>query len=280
MDKIYKKEIAIKNLTKKFTSNTIIENFNMNILKHEKITIFAPSGSGKTTLLNLIIGIDKEYEGSIKLYTNNHAVIYQEPLLFPYKTIKENIFYFLKLRKKFNINKFKKIEDIINIKEIEIHSVFPLHIKNNQKNKHKNTKLTHNYIIKCDCKKIYYDYKNWLAVTGLERYEDYYPYQISGGMKQKVAIIRAFLINPELVLMDEPFKSIDFESKAKIIKFINDYYKDTTILFTTHNIDEIPEITNKVLFFKNKPLKNPQIIKITPEIKSCNTLLSILKELY
>lgn len=283
--------IKITNLTKKFDSDIIIDNLSLIIDKYEKVTIFAPSGSGKTTLLNLILGIDKNYTGKIELFTENYSVIYQDPLLFPYKTIKENIFYFLKLKKRFNIKKYKKVEDIINLTEFNIHSNKKiLNTKTTLNNKIKNNKTklnkssyhkfsNNNYIIKCNCKKIYDDYKSWLNVTELNGFENYYPYQISGGMKQKVAIIRAFLINPDLILMDEPFKSIDFESKSKIIKFINSNYKNSTIVFTTHNIDEIPEITHKILFFTKKPLKSPQIINITSDIKSCKNLLTLLQKI-
>jgi ABC-type nitrate/sulfonate/bicarbonate transport system ATPase subunit len=59
-------------------------------------------------------------------------------------------------------------------------------------------------------------------------------------MKQKVSLIRSFLMQPDFVMMDEPFKSIDIASKKRIIQHILQHYPDITLLLVTHNLDEIP----------------------------------------
>ena len=69
-------------------------------------------------------------------------------------------------------------------------------------------------------------------------------------MKQKVALIRGFLTEPDLVMMDEPFTSIDFQSKRAIIRHILDTYPQITVLFVTHTVDEIPLLTQSMLLFK------------------------------
>lgn len=93
-------------------------------------------------------------------------------------------------------------------------------------------------------------YQRWLEVCDLVPYVSHYPYQLSGGMKQKIALIRGFLTGPDFVMMDEPFKSIDVRAKRAIIRHILDNYPDVTVLFVTHTVDEIPLLTESVLLFK------------------------------
>ncbi|MGL1931943.1 MAG: ATP-binding cassette domain-containing protein [Desulfotalea sp.] len=86
-------------------------------------------------------------------------------------------------------------------------------------------------IIKGDTEKRYVE---WLDVSGLTMCEDHYPHQLSRGMKQKVAIIRAFIAEPDLVLMDEPYSAIDKESREAIADYIRINYKKTAILLASH----------------------------------------------
>ena len=97
-------------------------------------------------------------------------------------------------------------------------------------------------------------YEQWLEVCSLTAYKEHYPYQISGGMKQKVSLIRSFITNPDFVMMDEPFKSLDFHSKNQIIRHIIQHYPNITILFVTHNLDEIPLFAKSLLVFPASPL--------------------------
>ncbi len=93
-------------------------------------------------------------------------------------------------------------------------------------------------------------YQRWLEICDLASYTGHYPYQLSGGMKQKTALIRGFLTDPDFVMMDEPFKSIDMRSKQAIISHILESYPGVTVLFVTHTVDEIPLLTESVLLFK------------------------------
>jgi len=81
-------------------------------------------------------------------------------------------------------------------------------------------------------------YARWLGVTGLYEAQDLYPFQVSGGMKQMTAIARAFLLRPDLVLMDEPFKSVDPGAKERIMAHIRETCPETTLVMTTHHRDE------------------------------------------
>jgi len=82
--------------------------------------------------------------------------------------------------------------------------------------------------------------KKYISMVGLPEYANYYPYQISGGMQQRVAIARAFAYPSEILIMDEPFKSLDFKLKKNLMEsFINLWDKDRrTVIFVTHDLDE------------------------------------------
>jgi ABC-type nitrate/sulfonate/bicarbonate transport system ATPase subunit len=93
-------------------------------------------------------------------------------------------------------------------------------------------------------------YEGWLAVCDLAAYTKHYPYQLSGGMKQKVALIRSFLTEPDFVMLDEPFKSLDPRAKQQIVGHILATYPGISLLFVTHAIEEIPLLAQSLLRFR------------------------------
>lgn len=101
---------------------------------------------------------------------------------------------------------------------------------------------------------------NWLIVCELERAAGQYPCQLSGGMKQKVAIIRTMLARPSFVLMDEPFQSIGMESKQEIIQYMLADCPNLTLLFITHIREEVQLLAQQVLYFEGTSLRNPILV--------------------
>ena len=95
----------------------------------------------------------------------------------------------------------------------------------------------------------------FLSIVGLEKYADYYPHQVSGGMRQRISIARSFANDPELLLMDEPFVFLDFQSRfllhELLLKIWQGYKK--TILFVTHDIEEAIILADRILVFSAQP---------------------------
>ena len=94
-----------------------------------------------------------------------------------------------------------------------------------------------------------------LELIGLKKYKDYYPSQISGGMKQKVSIARALVYNPELLLLDEPFASVDEISREKYnleLLRLNKVLKRSMIL-VTHNIEEAVFMSDRIFVMSSLP---------------------------
>ena len=103
-----------------------------------------------------------------------------------------------------------------------------------------------------------------LKLVGLEGFEHYYPRQLSGGMRQRVNLARALAIDPEILLMDEPFAALDAQTReimqAELLRIWERGHK--TVLFVTHQIDEAVFLSDRVVVFARRPGRLQAEIKI------------------
>ena len=104
-----------------------------------------------------------------------------------------------------------------------------------------------------------------LKLVGLEGFENYHPRQLSGGMRQRVNLARALAIDPEILLMDEPFAALDAQTReimqAELLRIWERGQK--TVLFVTHQIDEAVFLSDRVLVFARRPGRIQAEIKIS-----------------
>jgi ABC-type nitrate/sulfonate/bicarbonate transport system ATPase subunit len=201
--------LVIEELNKQFNGMPVIRDLSCQVAQGERLALFAPSGAGKTTLLRILAGLEQADSGRFLIADPAPAIVFQEPRLFPFLTVEENIFLPFKAQKR----------------EIS--------------------------------RAVRWRYLNWLAVCELENSAQLFPTQLSGGMKQKVAVMRALLGLPRLVLMDEPFQSIGFEAKAAMMEYLLEENPQLTILFITHIPEEIPLLAQKALVFQQQCLYQP-----------------------
>jgi NitT/TauT family transport system ATP-binding protein len=105
---------------------------------------------------------------------------------------------------------------------------------------------------------------HFLHITGLAGFWNYYPYQLSGGMKQRVGVARAFANDPEILLMDEPFASLDEQNKTLLQDELLRIWEETkkTVVFITHSIDEAISLGDRVIVMTNRPGRIKSIIPI------------------
>ena len=99
--------------------------------------------------------------------------------------------------------------------------------------------------------------QRYLDMMQLTKFANSYTYQLSTGMKQRVAIARALVMDPEILLMDEPFAALDAQTKDLLLVELQLIWERTkkTILFVTHSISESVILGNRVIVFKNRPAK-------------------------
>jgi NitT/TauT family transport system ATP-binding protein len=106
--------------------------------------------------------------------------------------------------------------------------------------------------------------ENALEAVGLTRFADHYPWQLSGGMQQRVAIARALAYQPTIMLMDEPFASVDAQTRADLedlVLRVRDEYR-ITILFVTHDIDESVYLADRVVVLTHSPTEVKEIVPV------------------
>ena len=192
--------IKAKNISKKFGNNIVFENLNF-FAKKDKITaIVGPSGRGKSTLLRCFIGLSDVDKGTIEINGK--------------KMVKNGKY----------VNKKEKEDILKNISIVfQEHNLFPnLNVINNLK------------IVKNDDVKI----QNLLKDFGLSGKENLYPANLSGGQKQRLSIIRTLLLDPKIILFDEPTSSLDDENRVKIANILKNLNANSySVVLVTH--DEI-----------------------------------------
>ena len=104
----------------------------------------------------------------------------------------------------------------------------------------------------------------WLQIVGLEKYAEYYPKQLSGGVQQRVAIARALAPQPRVLLMDEPFGALDAQTRSQMQKYLLEVWKniDITILFVTHDLDEAVFLSDRILTLQANPGKVKELVTV------------------
>jgi NitT/TauT family transport system ATP-binding protein len=97
----------------------------------------------------------------------------------------------------------------------------------------------------------------YISFVQLEKFSNYYPSALSGGMKQRVSLARAFSYKSDLILMDEPFKALDYKLKLNLIEqFVKLWEKDKrTVIFVTHDVDEALQISHQLFLFSDPPVR-------------------------
>jgi len=222
-----KKILKIRELSKSFEMENdkliVLDDINIDINEGEILCIVGPSGCGKSTLLNQIAGFDNADSGYIEL--NNKKISKSE------------------------LNRIMVFQDLNQLfpwKTVIENVVFPLKIKKIGDSKQERINIA----------------KKYLSMVKLDDIYDYYPHQLSGGMKQRVAIARALSTNPEILLMDEPFGSLDMQVRNKLQNMMVDIWEKTniTIIFVTHDIQEAITLSDRIVVMGKNPGKIKKVI--------------------
>ncbi|MEN6443571.1 MAG: ABC transporter ATP-binding protein [Methanoregula sp.] len=104
----------------------------------------------------------------------------------------------------------------------------------------------------------------YLALAGLTEFDTHYPYELSGGMRQRVAVVRALAVEPTVLLMDEPFGALDAQTRNMLQNELLDIWQKTkkTILFVTHSVDEAVFLADRIVVLTPRPGRICDIISI------------------
>lgn len=111
--------------------------------------------------------------------------------------------------------------------------------------------------------------KRYLSLMAIDQFGDYYPSQLSGGMKKRISIARALAIEPDLILMDEPFSDLDFPLRLLLIDHLKEILKaeSRTVLYVTHDIREALLFSHRLYILTNKPMQVKEELFIHEKVR-------------
>ncbi len=227
--------LELKNINKSFEKTEVLKDINLHIKKGEVVSLLGLSGSGKSTILNIISGFETPCNGE---------VIYKE------KTLSST-------------NKFIDPEDRNIGFVFQNYALFP-HL-----NVYKNITFGINKKPREEKDKIV---SGLLKLINLEGYEKRFPHELSGGQQQRIALVRSMALNPELILLDEPFSSIDSMAKASIQKELLQILKGSakTAIIVTHDAKEAMAMSDRIVYLEKGKIvqfDTPQNIYNKPKTK-------------
>lgn len=201
--------LNIKNLSFFYDSRKIFENLSLHVKEGQIVTILGPSGSGKTTLFRLISGLEKPYKGTIDIAQQKHP----QARDFLSYMMQEDLL--LPWR--------SALDNLLLLKELGL-------IEKMDSKEYKNTAI------------------KWLKELHLEDAKNLYPCELSGGMRQRLALARSLLLNRPLLLLDEPFGSLDFTTRGNLYKLLLEIQKKhhKTILLITHDFNDAQALSDHV----------------------------------
>ena len=220
--------IELKNVGKSFDDVVVVEDFNLEVKKGEFVTFLGPSGCGKTTTLRMIAGFEIPTEGQITLkgedisklppYERPINTVFQRYALFPHLNIYDNIAFGLKL-KTTEVTYKKDNGKIITRKE------------------------------KLSKKEIDKKVKRALEIVDLEGFEKRSVDTLSGGQQQRIAIARAIVNEPQILLLDEPLGALDLKMRKEMqieLKAMHERL-GITFIYVTHDQEEALTMSDKIV---------------------------------
>lgn len=209
--------LHLEDVVKRYTNQkgvefTVLNDIDLKVSKGEFITIIGPSGCGKSTLLRLILGSEQPSEGSVLFQDKpivspdrHRGIVFQKYSLFPHLTVLENLMFGL------DMEEFT----------IPGRMLRPFHWLARRKAYREKA-------------------QHYLERVGLADDGDKFPQQLSGGMRQRVAIAQSLIMEPQILLMDEPFGALDDSTRQDMQLFILEQWEkvNMTIFFVTHDLEE------------------------------------------
>jgi NitT/TauT family transport system ATP-binding protein len=207
-------KVRVENVSVHLAGNQILDGISLDVAPHEFVVIIGTSGGGKTTLLRSVAGLLPLSAGAVRLDgvpvvgpTPRIAMVFQHFGLFPWKTVRGNVEYGLRVQGRVTDDTGERVDRL-------------------------------------------------LRIMNLAHCADRYPHQLSGGMKQRVGIARALAVEPELLLLDEPFSAVDAITRELLQNEVLELWErdaDMTGMLITHDIDEAILMADRVVVIAGPP---------------------------
>ena len=206
------------------STKLVLNDVSINVREKEFLTLVGPTGCGKSTLLRLVLGSERPGQGAVRFdgrevtgVGRDRGIVYQKYSLFPHISVVDNIALGLLLRD-------TSIPERLNPLR------WPAFLR-----------------LRRECREVA---RGLVGRMGLHDADgDKYPHELSGGMRQRVAIAQALVMAPKLLLMDEPFGALDHTTRESMQVFVLEKWKelDMTIVFVTHDLEEACYLGSRIV---------------------------------
>ncbi|MBE7196906.1 MAG: ABC transporter ATP-binding protein [Parafilimonas terrae] len=246
--------IALRSVTKTFGAVKALANFNASIAPGEFVTVIGPSGCGKSTLFNIVAGLEEPDAGGVLRFKGRSC--HAADLLG-------------------QVSFMPQRDLLLPWRTVIDNAILALEIEGKPRKEARAEAL------------------RMLPEFGLSGFENQYPHQLSGGMRQRVALMRTFLFERDLILLDEPFGALDALTRMMMQRWLLDIWRRhrRTILFITHDVDEAIFLGDRVLAMTARPggvkleqridlprPRRPELVTSPDFIRLKRTLLDAIEE--
>jgi ABC-type nitrate/sulfonate/bicarbonate transport system ATPase subunit len=246
--------LELRAVTKSFGQVTALAGLEASVAKGEFVTVVGPSGCGKSTLFNIVAGLEEPDAGGILRFEGNSC--HAADLLG-------------------RVSFMPQRDLLLPWRNVVDNAILALDVEGVPRAQARAKAL------------------KMLPEFGLAGFEQQYPHQLSGGMRQRVALMRSFLFERDLMLLDEPFGALDALTRAMMQRWLLDVWQKyrRTILFITHDVDEAIFLGDRVLVMTARPgsvkleqvvdlprPRRPEIVTAPEFIRLKRTLLDAIEE--
>ena len=212
-------QLSVRNIHKSFPGKggviRVLDGLGFDIHERDFVSIIGPSGCGKTTVFNIVAGLIEADAGTL-LYRGEEITslrgrvgyMMQKDLLFPWRTVLDNVLLGLEMRGVPRRAAMEKAREHLN-------------------------------------------------AFGLGGFEKAYPKTLSGGMRQRVALIRTLIMDPDILLLDEPFSALDYQTRLYLEGLLKQAVEtfNKTVILVTHDIDEAVALSKRVVVLSGRPAR-------------------------
>jgi sulfonate transport system ATP-binding protein len=231
--------IALENVTLAFGEGrnavTALQSLSLTLRPGDFLSVLGPSGCGKSSLINTIAGFQRPQAGEVSVDGEqvvrpgpDRGVVFQQPTLFPWKLVWQNVNFGLKFRNVRRAQREQMVDEI-------------------------------------------------LRKVGLSEFGRHYPAQLSGGMQQRVGLARVLVNKSRVMLMDEPFSSLDAQTRLMMQELLLEVWTEygMTVVFVTHDIDEAIYLGSQVAVLTRRPGRLKALFHVPlPRPRTIGTLVS------